>query len=109
MLCSGMCTVVHVTVLMEDHMLSDDESYQLQVQPMYPLRQCHAALTCRSFDPKMGPIARVLWACLPELLHVGAVLLIVALMVAITGVALFGDRAASFSTFSGVATNLTAA
>ena len=69
----------------------------------------HAALMCRSFDPKMGPIARVLWACLPELLHVGAVLLIVALMVAITGAALFGDRAASFSTFSGVATNLTAA
>ncbi|KAL0034091.1 hypothetical protein WJX79_008239 [Trebouxia sp. C0005] len=53
-----------------------------------------------SFDPKMGPIARVLWACLPELLHVGAVLLIVALMVAITGAALFGDRAASFSTLS---------
>jgi hypothetical protein len=61
------------------------------------------------FDPKMGPIARVLWACLPELLHVGAVLLIVALMVAITGAALFGDRAASFSTFSGAATKLTAA
>ncbi len=76
---------------------------------MYPLSRCHTAVTCRSFDPKMGPIARVLWACLPELLHVGAVLLIVALMVAITGAALFGDRAASFSTLSGVATKLTAA
>ena len=56
---------------------------------------------CRSFDPKMGPIARVLWECLPELLHVGTVLVIVALMVAIMGSALFGDRAASFSTFAG--------
>ncbi len=49
----------------------------------------------------MGPIARVLWECLPELLHVGAVLVIVALMVAIMGSALFGDRAASFSSLAG--------
>ena len=56
----------------------------------------------RSFDPKMGPIARVLWECLPELLHVGAVLVVIALMLAVMGTALFGDRAASFSTFSGL-------
>ena len=49
----------------------------------------------------MGPIARVLWGCLPELLHVGAVLVIVALMAAIMGNSLFGDRAASFSTLAG--------
>ena len=49
----------------------------------------------------MGPIARVLWECLPELLHVGGVLTLAALMLAIMGTALFGDRAASFSTFSG--------
>ena len=57
-------------------------------------------LACRSFDPKMGPIAQVLWACLPELLHVGLVLSIVAVLVAIMGAALFGDRAQSFSTFA---------
>lgn len=60
---------------------------------------------CRSFDPRMGPIARVLWECLPELLHVGAVLTVAALMVAVMGTALFGDRAASFSTFSGMASH----
>ncbi len=57
---------------------------------------------CRSFDPKMGPIARVLWQSFPELCHVGAVLAIVALMVAIMGSALFGDRAQSFSTLAGM-------
>lgn len=50
----------------------------------------------------MGIIARVLWQCLPELLHVGAVLVVPAVMIAIMGIALFGDRAASFSTLSGV-------
>lgn len=59
---------------------------------------------CRSFDPKMGPIARVLWQSLPELLHVGAVLAVAAVMLAIMGVALFGDRAALFSTLSGMST-----
>ena len=49
----------------------------------------------------MGPIARVLWECLPELLHVALVLMVAAVMVAIMGIALFGDRAASFSTLSG--------
>ncbi|DBA75406.1 TPA: hypothetical protein ACH3X1_010669 [Trebouxia sp. C0004] len=53
-----------------------------------------------SFDPKMGPIARVLWQSFPELCHVGAVLAIVALMLAIMGSALFGDRAQSFSTLA---------
>ena len=57
---------------------------------------------CRSFDPQMGPIARVLWQSLPELMHVGAVLAVAAVMLAIMGVALFGDRAASFSTLSGM-------
>ena len=57
---------------------------------------------CRSIDPKMGPIARVLWQSFPELCHVGAVLAIVALMVAIMGSALFGDRAQSFSTLAGM-------
>lgn len=56
----------------------------------------------RSFDPKMGPIARVLWQSFPELCHVGAVLVIVALMVAIMGSALFGERAQSFSTLAGM-------
>lgn len=50
----------------------------------------------------MGPIARVLWECLPELLHVALVLTVAAVMVAIMGIALFGDRAASLSTLSGV-------
>ena len=50
----------------------------------------------------MGPIARVLWESVPELAHVGAVLGIVALMVAIMGSALFGDRAASFSSLPGM-------
>ena len=50
----------------------------------------------------MGPIARVLWDCLPELVHVGGVLAVAALMLATMGTALFGDRAASFSTFSGI-------
>ena len=45
----------------------------------------------------MGPIARVLWESVPELAHVGAVLGIVAIM----GCALFGDRAASFSSLAG--------
>lgn len=57
---------------------------------------------CRSFDPKMGPIARVLWASLPELLHVGVVLVVSQVMIAIMGMALFGDRAASFATLSGM-------
>lgn len=55
----------------------------------------------RSFDPKMGPIAQVLWQCLPELLHVGAVLVCVAFLVALMGNALFGDRAHSFSSLTG--------
>ena len=50
----------------------------------------------------MGPIARVLWQSFPELCHVGAVLAIVALMVAIMGSALVGDRAQSFSTLAGM-------
>ena len=50
----------------------------------------------------MGPIARVLWESVPELAHVCAVLGIVALMVAIMGSALFGDRAASFSSLAGM-------
>lgn len=50
----------------------------------------------------MGPIARVLWQSLPELIHIGAVLAVSALMLAVMGVALFGDRAALFSTFSGI-------
>ena len=49
----------------------------------------------------MGPIARVLWASFPELLHVGAVLVTIALMVAVMGNSLFGDRAAALSTFAG--------
>lgn len=59
------------------------------------------AVRCRSFDPKMGPIARVLWESLPELLHVGAVLVCVAVMMALAGNALFGDRASSFSSLAG--------
>ena len=50
----------------------------------------------------MGPIARVLWRCLPDLLHIGAVLGCVALMVALMGNALFGDRAQSFSSLAGL-------
>ena len=50
----------------------------------------------------MGPIAQVLWQALPELLHVGAVLLCVALLLAFMGNALFGDRAESFSSFTGM-------
>ena len=49
----------------------------------------------------MGPIARVLWECLPELLHVGAVLVVAAVMVAIMGNTLFGNRAESFASFTG--------
>ena len=49
----------------------------------------------------MGPIARVLWESFPELMHVGAVLVTIAVMVAVMGYALFGDRAASLSTFTG--------
>ena len=50
----------------------------------------------------MGPIALVLWECLPELLHVALVLMVAATMTAIMGIALFGDRAASLSTLSGM-------
>ena len=50
----------------------------------------------------MGPIARVLWASLPELLHVGVVLVVSQVMIAIMGMALFGDRAASFATLPGM-------
>lgn len=57
---------------------------------------------CRSFDPKMGPIAQVLWQALPELMHVGAVLVCVALLLALMGNALFGDRAESFSSLTGM-------
>ena len=56
---------------------------------------------CRSFDSKMGPIAQVLWQSLPELLHVGAVLVCVAFLTALMGNALFGDRAQSFSSLTG--------
>jgi len=50
----------------------------------------------------MGPIAQVLWDSFPELCHVGAVLAIVALMVAVMGSALYGDRAESFSSLAGM-------
>ena len=50
----------------------------------------------------MGPIAQVLWQALPELLHVGAVLVCVAVLLALMGNALFGDRAESFSTLTGM-------
>ena len=50
----------------------------------------------------MGPIAQVLWQCLPDLLHIGTVLVIVALLVALMGNALFGDRAESFSSLAGM-------
>ena len=43
----------------------------------------------------------MLWQCLPELLHVGSVLAIIALMIAVMGTGLFGDRAASFCTLTG--------
>ena len=49
----------------------------------------------------MGPVAQVLWHSFPELCHVGAVLVIVAFMVAIMGSALYGDRAESFSSLAG--------
>ena len=50
----------------------------------------------------MGPIAQVLWQALPELLHVGAVLVCVAVLLALMGNGLFGDRAESFSSLTGM-------
>ena len=50
----------------------------------------------------MGPIAQVLWQALPELLHVGAVLVCVAVLLALMGNALFGDRAESLSSLTGM-------
>ena len=49
----------------------------------------------------MGPNARVLWDSFPELCHVWAVLVIAALMAAVMGNALYGDRAASLSSLTG--------
>lgn len=45
----------------------------------------------------MGPVARVLWLSLPELLHVGAVIGLVAVSVGIMGNTLFGFRAEAMS------------
>lgn len=50
----------------------------------------------------MGLIAQVLWQALPELLHVGAVLVCLAVLLALMGNALFGGRAHSFSTLTGM-------
>lgn len=55
---------------------------------------------CRSFDPQMGTTARVLWVTVPELLHVGAVILIAAIMVGIVGNILFGFRAQAVSSLT---------
>lgn len=55
---------------------------------------------CRSFDPEMGTTARVLWVAMPELLHVGAVVVTVAVMVGIMGNTLFGFRAQAVSSLT---------
>ena len=54
----------------------------------------------RSFDPRMGTTGRVLWMAVPELLHVGAVIVTAAVMVGIMGNTLFGSRAQAMSTLS---------
>lgn len=54
----------------------------------------------------MGLIAQVLWQALPELLHVGALLVCLAVLLALMGNALFGGRAQSFSTLTGMFTVL---
>ena len=56
----------------------------------------------RSFDPQMGTTGRVLWVAVPELLHVGAVIVTVAVMVGIMGNTLFGSRAEAVSSLTGV-------
>ena len=50
----------------------------------------------------MGTTARVLWESVPELLHVGAVIVTVAVMVGIMGNTLFGFRAEAVSSLSGM-------
>ena len=50
----------------------------------------------------MGTTGRVLWVTVPELLHVGAVIVTVAMMVGIMGNTLFGSRAEAVSSFTGV-------
>ena len=57
-------------------------------------------LLCRSFDPHMGATGRVLWVVVPELLHVGAVVGTVAVMVTIMGNTLFGFRAQAVSSLT---------
>ena len=48
----------------------------------------------------MGTTGRVLWVAVPELLHVGAVITTVAVMVAIMGNILFGFRAEAVSSLT---------
>ena len=55
---------------------------------------------CRSFDPRMGTTGRVLWEAVPELLHLGAVIMTAAVMVGVMGNTLFGYRAEAMSTLS---------
>ena len=59
-----------------------------------------ATVVCRSFDIHMGTAARVLWVAVPELLHVGAVVFTLAVMVAVMGNILFGFRAQAVSSLS---------
>ena len=63
---------------------------------------CRAKLyeCCRSFDPRMGTTGRVLWEAVPELLHLGAVIVTAAVMVGVMGNTLFGYRAEAMSTLS---------
>lgn len=49
----------------------------------------------------MGTTGRVLWITVPELLHVGVVMAIVAVMVGIMGNTLFGFRAEAVSSLTG--------
>lgn len=50
----------------------------------------------------MGTTGRVLWVAVPELLHVGAVTVTVAVMVGIMGNTLFGCRAEAVSSLTGM-------
>lgn len=58
---------------------------------------------CRSFDPLMGVTGRVLFVAVPELLHVGAVVVTMAVMVGIMGNTMFGVRAGAVSSLTGMA------
>lgn len=48
----------------------------------------------------MGTTGRVLWMAVPELLHMGAVIVTAAVMVGVMGNTLLGSRAEAMSTLS---------